>query len=230
MNDFSLIIEGTTPKDFLDFLQSEFFGIPITGIFRSEFEVVELSNLEEEAEPETLENYHFYLHGKVIRVGREVKKGGIMMRGDLGVVEEVSDIVVGQVRKIDSDTIQVIGNCLKYMKDVVILIISHIKETFPKTLEKSRFGAKREDSLTWTEMKIPPEGIPELNETEDLCIKWAGRGYIPDSNMDEWLSENLLPSGKYLTKDQFKKALGLAGEKGLIIKGKNRRWKLLNSH
>jgi hypothetical protein len=66
---------------------------------------------------------------------------------------------------------------------------------------------------------------------DDACKAWAGRrskGYIPKhlSNMEEFLdwlcSNNDIP---YITKDQFKKALKDAGERG-IIKKEGRYWTL----
>ena len=64
----------------------------------------------------------------------------------------------------------------------------------------------------------------QKKQIDQACIDWAGRGYLPMHNMDEFLTEFSHTTGIYISKDQFKGALKDAGNRNLIVK-RNRRWR-----
>jgi hypothetical protein len=59
---------------------------------------------------------------------------------------------------------------------------------------------------------------------DDACIRWAGRSIL-SKDMSDYLQNFYENTKIYLTKDQFKRALRDAGDRGLIVK-RNRRWRL----
>ena len=98
-------------------------------------------------------------------------------------------------------------------------------ESDPGLIEKDEvIETNREKSTEPQEWMIGY--TPEVRKQIDqACMGWVGRGYIPKRNMDEYLEEFYKDTNIYMSRDQFKKALRDAGERGLIVKI-NRRWRL----
>lgn len=68
--------------------------------------------------------------------------------------------------------------------------------------------------------------VPEKKKKiDDACLEWVNRGYLPNFSMTEFLKEFHNKTELYLTVDDFKRALRDAGERGIIEKGDNGRWK-----
>jgi hypothetical protein len=78
----------------------------------------------------------------------------------------------------------------------------------------------------FVQQREPEEISEQLSEIDRLCIKWVSRKDIPHKTMPDFLSEFTPKDIKWISVDQFKKALKGAGDRGLIYKGSNGRWKV----